>query len=135
MKKEPIIDQLITSLEKHIVNKPTELHKKAMEEKKELEEIKIKLHILKKYQGKKIPISHFEKTELSELLCFKNLGYCCKKECPWRNVVLEICGISKDVFEKAKEKLGLALMTPFGIIGTKEHISEEAIVEINRKIQ
>lgn len=127
------VEKTIEGLEKYMAGKLNELHKQAVEDKKELDGFRTKLAILKKYR-EKTPISISEKKELSKILCFGNLGYCCKKECSWRNAVMEICGISKRSFEMTKEKIGLALMTPPGVIyvGTKEGISEEAIVEANQ---
>lgn len=135
VEKKNNVVQLINVLEKHIAKRSEELHKKELEEEKELEEIKEKLAVLKKYRNR-FPISDSEKKEISSILCFNNLGYCCKKECPWRNAVLEICGIDKKYFEVNKEYIGFALMTPSTsiLIGSKENISESAVVEINRKI-
>ena len=125
--KKNSVGQLINALEKHITEKP-------VEEKKELEVNKEKLAVLKKYR-KHFPISDSERKEISSILCFNNLGYCCKKECTWRNIVLELCGIDKKYFEAAKETLGFALISSSTVsIGSKENISESAVVEINKKI-
>jgi len=50
-----------------------------------------------------------------QLTCFGNIAYCCKarvreddkegKDCPWRDAVLEILGISKEEFNRVKEQL------------------------------
>ena len=128
------VEKLIKGMEKYIVDKPKELRKQELADKNEMENIETKLKILKKYQ-KAPPKTDLEMKELSRILCFDNLGYCCKKECSWRNAVMEICGIPKVPFETAKEMLGFTLMKPAPIIiGTKDNISESDIVEINRKI-
>lgn len=134
VEEKSIVDQLINNLEKGIPKKTNELQEKSLEDHKILKDLKTKLIILKKYRVR-APITDSEKKELSKILCFENIGYCCKKECHWRNAVMELCGISKEVFEETKEELGLALMSPPGIIyiSTKENISEET-VEVNRKI-
>lgn len=50
--------------------------------------------------------------ELNNLLCYKNLAFCCSpkrsngvgKNCMWRDTVLSILDISKEDFIKVKEK-------------------------------
>lgn len=128
------VDKLVGTLEKYILDKPKEMRKQAKADADEMGAIITKLKILKKYR-ETTPTSDLEKKELSKILCFNNLGYCCKKECSWRNAVLEICGISEGTFEVAKEMLGFKLMIPAPIlICTKDNVSEKEIIEINRKI-
>ena len=49
--------------------------------------------------------------ELNSLLCYKNLGFCCRpktsdggKNCMWRDFVIGVLGVSKDDFIKVKEE-------------------------------
>lgn len=49
--------------------------------------------------------------ELNNLLCYKNLAFCCRpltsdggKNCMWRTTVLNILGISEEDFIKVKEE-------------------------------
>lgn len=49
--------------------------------------------------------------ELNSLLCYKNLGFCCRpktsdggKNCMWRDFVISVLDVSKDDFIKVKEE-------------------------------
>lgn len=128
-KKKNNVVQLINALEKQIPMRE-------LDEKEELDKLKVKLAVLKKYR-KRFPVSDSERREISSILCFNNLGYCCKKECCWRNAVFEICKIDEKYFEAAKETLGFALISSSTSvsIGSKKNISESDIVEINKKNQ
>lgn len=130
------INKLIVNLENYLIEKKENIKLKSEEGTKELEVVELKLGILKKYIDNP-PKSKDEMLELSKLLCFGNLGYCCKKFCPWRNAVLEICDISENVFEAVKEKIGFELMchdSEMIVIGSKSEIKEEDVVAANKAI-
>ena len=52
--------------------------------------------------------------DIIHICCYGNLGYCCglEKDCPFRNLVLEVLGIDKDEYKELKELFGKLLIDP-----------------------
>ena len=76
---------------------------------KALEDMIKKSEIVKKYVENR-PKNKEELKELMKVLCFENLSFCCRKNCPLRNAVLGVLGIEPESFEKTKEEWGLKIL-------------------------
>lgn len=90
---------------------------------KEKEVVLQKLGVIAKYEKKK-PKDEKEFRELSSILCFSSVAFCCStpnnksgagKGCPWRDKFLSVLGISEERFLEFKEVLDSAVMVDCGI--------------------
>ena len=72
-------------------------------------------------------LMYAEKPEdIMKITCFGNIGYCCglEKDCPMRNIVMEILNIPEEEYKEIKELFGLALIDPDKRAKLKEFLKE-----------
>ena len=76
-----------------------------------IDRIEKTIDMINKYKKQK-PTIRSEREEVLSLLCFGSLGYCCSAEenCPFRDAVMSIFGVSEDRYKKIKEKAGELLI-------------------------
>ena len=101
-----IPSKAIKMLEKHL----SDIDKEIEQQIKDKKEIWQKINIIQKYMSKS-PITQDGIQEVFNLLCFKNIGYCCglDKPCVWRDTVRYIFGITDEKFCAVKNKIGFEL--------------------------
>lgn len=78
-------------------------------EQRKVAQTKKKLDLIKGLNQEEDPSLKKIKKVMSEVLCFGDLAYCCRtlpdgKYCPFRNSLLHAVGLTKEDFEKIKEK-------------------------------
>jgi len=101
---------------KHIEALREELQKIEEQYKEMFDKLEHKYEAERRYVEHLLEILMNAKTpeEIMKVTCFENIGYCCglEKDCPMRNMVLEILNIPKEEYKEIKELFGVALVYP-----------------------